>query len=197
MGKLRSGQDAAFADVAILGNLRLGTAGLNGAAPTKSAGVLDIEHLGLVLRRSRFTLEDFQVSVPAANDFGTGQLGALPNSNLLIVGARVDLTVVVDGTAIALAEDLDFALGTIASTGVTTGDLDDGVDILDETSAVGAAVSGTAIAHSFANASPALIFLDAGASNGVHLNVEATVASGTGTADFTGVVEVFHFDLGS
>ena len=148
----------------------------------------------LTVRREVLQLTDFEVSVLETNDFGGTKLCTFPDSNLQILGFKIDLDVVVaDG--ITNAADIDCALGSIASTGITTGDLNDGTEYVDEYSAVGAAPAGTADAHSHDNSSPAVIFLDAASANALWLNVEVPISS-DGTATFTGTIEVFYIDLG-
>ncbi len=150
----------------------------------------------LTIRREILTLTALRVDVTAANDFGGTLVATFPDSNLLILGFKADLAVTVDGTGIATAATIDVALGNIASTGITAAALDDGDEYIDEYSAIGAGVTGTADAHSNDNATPAIVFYDAGAAaDEVWINVEATL-SADGWADFTGTIEVFYIDLG-
>lgn len=154
--------------------------------PNAAAGVA-LTPLSLVPRRAQLRLENVAVAVDADDDFGSVKLLDLPDGNLVVIGALVDLTFVgADG--IDTPANVDVAIGTVAtaSSGFTNSGEDDIVPKLDGTA--GGVVQGGP------TATEALGFL-AASSDSVYLNVGVSIGS-DGSATFNGTVELIYLDLG-
>jgi hypothetical protein len=166
---------------------------LVGLGLTKATGIVSIEGGALQLRRERILLAGLSFTMTSANDYGGAKIADFPNTNMLIAGFALNAK----GTILTpnVGTDLTLSLGTAvaAATPLAT----TAIDYLLAKTGVGAAQAFTCIGHSFDNTTPALNFLDGGASNSIYLNGAAAVASGTCTVAFTdGWVDMFYWDLG-
>ena len=180
-------ENSSFIDSGIVDKVELG---LQATANTLVA----LEAKAMQVKKASFTLTALSADVDSGDDFGSIKIADLPDSNILILACNADLAVTVAGFATNQADTLDLAIGTaaLASTDFSgTGEK----DITDEYAGAGAAATGTADVHSFDNSSPASKYLTDGASNAFYMNVQGAVTSGTGTAAFTGTVDLFYIDM--
>lgn len=140
------------------------------------------------LRRARLKLTSFAIAVAAADDFGSLKLCDLPNSQLLVVGAIVDLDATVTGTGSSLAA-VDLAIGTVAtaSTNFANAGEKNVVDKLDCTS--GGVIDGAA-------ATAINLLIAAGASNALYVNVATGNISTAGVVTLNGYIDIIYVDLG-
>lgn len=164
-----------------------------GLAPTPNTGVT-LKRFERPVQVARLTLAAFVVSMTAANDFGGTLLVDLPNSKLLIVGTVVDLAVTVAGLATNTAVSLDVAVGTVTTASAAFSNAGE-KDIVAKIDGVGATATGTVKGASAAAETNVLVA--AGATNKLWLNASSPVTSGTGTATFTGTIDVYYVDLGT
>jgi hypothetical protein len=158
------------------------------AVTANAAGGVRLEDRSLAVRRARFRLDSLSVAMEADDDFGSVKLCDLPDGNLIIVGALVDLVAVgVDGSAAGL-DSIDVAVGTapVASTTFANAGEDDIVPKLDADA--GGVIQGGP------TGTEALGFL-AASSDSVYLNV-VDVITADGAIEFTGWVELLYIDLG-
>ncbi len=161
-----------------------------------AANSIPMEFAGFPMLRARFLLAGKTISMAAASDFGAIQLCDLPNKNLILAGAMIDAAYTVAGFATNTGVTTDWAIGTVTTASVDFSNTGED-NLMEKVDGVGATAAGTVKGHSFDMASPALIFLDAAATNDVFLNASQPVTSGTGVITFTGgFVDIFYHDLG-
>jgi hypothetical protein len=149
------------------------------------------------LLEARFDLTGVVISLTAANDYGGTKIADAANTNMLIAGGIIDAVATMAGFTANVGTGVTFGLGSaVASNATLASTMQDYVPV---TSATGAAATATLKAHSFdiGGGGPALIFLDAHATNNdLFLNAACPVATGTGTLTFTsGFASLFFFDL--
>lgn len=158
--------------------------------PNIAAGV-SIDTRARPVRMARLTLTGVEVDIAAADDFGSVKLLDFPAGTVIVLGVNLDLVATADGAVITDVTAVDYAVGSVALT--STDFSNAGEDNLVAENDVAAA----GVMNARTTAALALpLTLDAG-NNDVYLNVQAAVASGTGTVSFTGTVDVFYFDIGS
>lgn len=161
-------------------------AGLVAVSTTK------IERLAMVLLRERILLKGHSFTIAAASDFGGAKIADLPNKNLLIAGHVMNAKGTISSPNVGT--DLTLSLGSAVAAATPLAST--AIDRMAAKTGVGAAQAFTAIGHTFDESSPALIFLDGGASNALYLNGAAAVASGTCTVAFTdGWVDVIYAEM--
>lgn len=158
------------------------------STPNTSAGVT-AEKLARGYQVERLTLSDVEIEIDEANDYGSVKLVDLPSSNVLILGAVVDLVCTVDGTVITDPEDIDYAIGTAALASVDFSNSGE-KDIVDE-----ADVAALGVMQAASGASQVNLFKAKG-TNAVYLNIQATIAT-TATQSFAGTIDLIFVDLGS
>lgn len=160
---------------------------------TAASGVVATDRPHFI-RKIRLQLTSKAVSMAAANDFGGSKIGDLPATNLIVLGVVVDLAVTVAGLAVNTAAALDVAVGTAttASTDFSNAGED---NLMAKVDGVGGTATGTVKGAGASDGALANVLLAAGA-KAVYLNASSAVTSGTGTATFTGWVDVFYIDLG-
>lgn len=139
----------------------------------------------------RITLSGFVVSMAAADDFGGTKLLDLINADLVIVSAVLNLAVVVAGLAVNTAAALDVALGTVTTASAAFSNAGE-KDVVPKIDGVGATATGTVIGQG--TTTEALKAIAAGASNALFLNASSAVTTGTGTATFTGTIDLIMVD---
>jgi len=146
----------------------------------------------------RFTLAGFAIAVPAANDYGGKKFCDLPNRNLTIIGAAASLTLVKGGVTNGLVATTDLKVGVgtaVASAIPIATTMQNVINLADVTTD---ALSVTFAKNANANGTPANIFVAAGSSNSLYLNVSAT---GGITADDTltasGWIDIYYIDNGA
>lgn len=147
---------------------------------------------GGLIQKLSYTLDGAIISVDADDDYGSYKVDDLPNSNFIVVGARVDITAEKDGTGIGASTQPVFGVGSApASNSTLSGAM---VNFLD---GVALATANPAPVERSVNqnSSPGLLFLDAGASNGIYLNA-ALAISADGSLEVDGTVEVWVLELG-
>lgn len=156
--------------------------------PTTANGVAGTT-LPANVRRQVLKLTDTLIPVTAALDYGGLKLCDLPNSNLVFLGAIVDLSAAVTGTGATLAA-VDFALGTVttASTTFSNAGEDNLVEKIDCTA--GGAIDGASVQATTS------IFVAAGASNAIYANVATGNITTDGGVTLNGTIELFFLDLG-
>lgn len=146
-------------------------------------------------QRIRLKLSAFSVSLLAANDYGSAKLCDLPVSNMLILGAQVDLTSTQTGFASNAGTAVTMALGTVATTTTnfaTAGEK----NVLGPITGTGAGSPGAEKGSSQENGAVSNVLLAPGA-KALYLNVGDPVTSGTGVVAFSGVIDLYYIDIGS
>lgn len=158
-----------------------------GLSVTPGTGVI-AEYAANPYRRARLKLTGFVVSVTAANDYGGTKLCDLPNSNLMILGAIVDLQATAGGGFSTLA-NLDLAIGTVttASAAFSNAGEDNIVPKID--SSAGGVVDGAS------GSTEVNVFLAAG-TNALFVNVATGNIATDGTVTLDGYIDVIYLDLG-
>jgi len=158
-----------------------------GVTANSAAGVR-LEDRCLAVRRARFRLDALAVVTEADDDFASVKLCDLPDGNLIIVGALVDLVATGTGGNAGTLDSIDLALGTaaVASVDFSNAGEDDIVPKLDADAA--------GVIQGGPTGTEALGFL-ASSSDAVYLNL-VDVAGTDGTIVLTGWVELLYIDLG-
>lgn len=154
-----------------------------------AAGGVTAEKLARAYQVERLTLAAAEIEIDEANDYGSLKLVDLPSSNVLILGAIVDLVCTVDGVVVTDPEDIDYAIGTaaLASTDFSgSGEK----DVCPE-----ADVAALGVMQLATTATEANLFKAKG-TNAVYLNIQATIAT-TATQTFNGTIDLVYVDLGS
>lgn len=145
------------------------------------------------VRVARLTLTDLVVSVTAALDYGGTKVCDLPDSNILILGAEVNLSLDKDGTGIVAATDMTMGLGTaVASNATLSGAM---IDLLTLALTVDEDPT-TWAQHTHDLAAPALTFADDAAAGALFLNAAATLTV-DGTLTVTGTIDIYYIDTGN
>lgn len=159
-------------------------------------GVVSIQDQMVTVRRARLTLSGLSVAVTAAADYGGTKLLDLPDSNIVILGADVNLTATKGGTTngIVAATDVNIGVGTATASNATlSSTMQNLVNVFAVTTdALEVAVD----RHSADNSSPAPLVLPNGASNALFLNVAAAITAND-TIAFSGTIDLFYVDLGA
>lgn len=153
---------------------------------TTANGVVAVDHTRL-MRKVRLMLTNFTVTDLGANDYGSLKLCDLPNTALLFVGAVVNLTAAGTGGVDTIA-NLDVAVGTVAT--ATTAFSNAG----EKNLCPKIDVSSGGVCQGQSTSSETNVFITAGSSNSVYLNI-GDVISTDGTVVFNGYVELFYYDL--
>lgn len=163
-----------------------------GAISAATDAALTFDRMRMV-RHARLTLTDLVVSIDEADDYGGTKICDLPDSNLVILGAEVNLSLDKDGTGIVAATDVTMGLGTaVASNATLSGTM---IDVL--TKALTTDEDPTTWAdHTNEQGTPALTFVDDGATAALYLNAAATLTT-SGTLTCTGTVDIFYLDTGN
>lgn len=139
------------------------------------------------------TLTDVAVSLTAEDDFGSAEICAFPNRNLVIVGVVASLTFAVAGLTSDVATAVDFALGTVATASADFSNANE-KSVMAKVDGVGAGDTGTAAGKT--GSAELNVFIGAGAANKLHLNVSSPVAENTGTVTCSGTIKLAILDLG-
>lgn len=176
--------------VAMPGLLVGGGTVVNPTPPVPSTGVSQVVR-GLPVRSMLFTMSNFVISMSAANDFGSAKICDLPNSNLIVLGAAVDLTGTMLGFTADVGTGLDLSIGTVATASALFSNAGE-KDIVPKIDGTGA---GAAVTVAGANSTTEkLTFIAAGPSNALYVNASSPVATASGTLTLNGTVEVFYID---
>lgn len=146
------------------------------------------------VRKVRLQLTNKVVSMTAAQDFGSTKLADLPAGNMIVLGVVADLAVTVAGLTVNTAAALDVALGTTATASVDFSNAGED-NLMQKVDGVGGSATGTVKGAGLSDGALSNVGLAAGA-KALYLNASSAVASGTGTATFTGWVDVFYVDMG-
>lgn len=155
-----------------------------------AAGLVTGVKLSRPFQVERLTLAATPITIDEANDYGSVKLVDLPDSNILILGAIVDIVCTVDGTVITDPEDLDYAIGTVAITSTDFSNAGED-DITPEANVAAAGVMQLATNSTTVNK-----FLAKGATNKAFLNIQAAIAT-TAIQTFAGTIDLIYVDLGS
>lgn len=176
----------------ILANLSEGDSTLlTGAIFTPTTGIAQtLKSLQAKVRKERFTLTSVVVSDVSTNDFGGTKLFDLANTNLVILGCYFTAAVTIAGMTTQACTSLTAAVGTVTNASTTFANAGE-KSIVGSMTGVGAGATGTIKGA----LSPSLL-IAAGASNAIFLNIAQPVTSSTGTATFTGRIDLFYIDLG-
>lgn len=145
-----------------------------------------------LVQADTFDLTSFAITVAAASDFDSKKLCDLPNTGAIILGAVIELTATVSGFTSDVGTAVDLALGTVAtaSTNFANAGEDNIVAKIDGTGA-----GATATVKGQTADAEKLVFVAAGGSNAIYVNLSDPVASGTGTFTASGFITVFWVDL--
>lgn len=147
------------------------------------------------VQKATFTVAAVVASVADANDYGSAALVTLPDSNIMVLGCEVDLTLTKDGTGYIATTDLDVALGTAAASNTTlSGTM---LNILPKQDVDADSLTPTVQIHGLA-ATPVLTGIVDGASNIIYFNVSGpTETSEDATVTVDGSVYLYYIDLGN
>lgn len=159
----------------------------NGADVTPGTGVT-LETQCSAVKRAKLKLTNFVVTVDADDDFGSTKLCDLPNSNLLILGAMVDLTAVGAG-GFTLEQNLDLAIGTVATASADFSNAGEDNIVAKIDGTAGGVVDGSSISIG------ALVPIAAGASNDVFVNVATGDIATDGTVTLNGFIVIYYIDI--
>lgn len=143
------------------------------------------------VRRERLTLTAVEIEVASGDDFGSIKLLDLPDSNIIFLGAVLDLSVAIAGAASNVATTLDMALGSTAADNATLATTM--LDLVPKIDGVGAGTPGVVDGASTATEAP---LLKASGTKEVYLNAAIPVTTGTGTLTVTGTIDLVYIDLG-
>ena len=148
------------------------------------------------VRHVRLELSGFVIAVDEADDFGGTALCTLPDSNLVLLGAECDLTVVKGGitSGIVAATDITMGIGTAVASNATLSSTMQ--DVLNVTSLTTDALSVAFDKHSNDNTSPALLFLDDAAAPQLFLNATAAITV-SDTLTVSGSVDLYFIETGN
>lgn len=158
------------------------------STPNTAAGVTG-EKLARAYQVERLTLTSVGIEIDEANDYASVKLVDLPSSNVMILGAIVDVVCTVDGVVITDPEDIDYAIGTAALASIDFSGSGE-KDICPEADVAAAGVMQLATSSTEANN------FQAKGTNAVYLNIQATIAT-TATQTFNGTIDLIYVDLGS
>lgn len=161
---------------------------------TPTAGVAETFHRVKGLQHVRLTLTNFVVSVLEANDYGSAKLVDFGDTNLLLVGAEANLTLLKGGAVngIINTKDLDVAVGTAAASNTTLSTTM--LNILPKVDCDADTLADVVKSHSLA-ATPVLTGILEG-TPAAYLNV--SVIGGITASDivtFSGTLDLFYFNL--
>lgn len=160
-----------------------------GAAPTlNSVSGMTSEKLSRSSFVERVHLEAVSVAITAALDYASLKLFDLPNSNLTIVGAVIDIGTVAGTGGVSDPNTIDFALGTVAITSTNFSNSGE-QDIVPEGDVSSLKMKGST------TGTEDHLFIAEGASNAVYLNLQDTIGS-DGTIVLTGKIDVIYDDIG-
>jgi hypothetical protein len=153
----------------------------------------------LVPRRARLTLSGFVVSVTAALDYGGTKLVDLPDSNIHLLGAEFNLTLVKGGVTNGLeaAVDLDVGVGTATASAQTLATTM--IDILEKQDLDTDALSLTMAVHTQGQSTATMPKQIAdSATSALYLNVASPAGiTADDTVTVSGTVDLFYIDLGN
>lgn len=158
------------------------------------AGISIMEHHRIV-KEAEFVFSGVVLSIPNADDFGNVKICDLPATNILILGAVLDLAIVTAGLTVNTAAAVDMALGTVPTASVDFSNAGED-SLIEKMDGVGATPTGTmkgASASIGAGLGPVRF---ASGAKPLHLNASSAVAAGTGTVTITGHIRLFYIDLG-
>jgi hypothetical protein len=172
----------------------LGVTGGTGTSIERNARVMCHERVNLALVSA--------LAITNAQKYNSFLALTFPNTNILLLGARLQLAIAISTTSGGTANvgtDFHFALGTVATASAAFSNAGEKA-YLDSKTASGAAQALTLNANTVDNASPAVSFIAAGAANKIYLNVGTaatvdsshaqTLAFGAGS-----MLDVFYYDL--
>lgn len=158
------------------------------SVPNAAAGV-SADKQARAFRVEKLALADVEIEIDEANDYGSVKLVDLPDSNIVILGAIVDLVCTVDGVVITDPEDIDYAIGTVAITSVDFSNA--GEDNLTPEADVAAA----GVMQLASDTNTNNVFVGKG-TNAVYLNIQSAIVT-TATQSFSGSIDLIFVDLGS
>lgn len=167
--------------------------------PTRAAGagITVIMDVPVTLRRARVLLQNTVVSLPAADDYGSVQLVALPDRNIVIYNAEFVGTVVFGGE-FANDDDPTIGVGQAPATNTTLATtMQDIIPVTTFTNIVAGAAN--AIAVSKAAPGTGVLVADS-ATSALYLNVSGAgdvLSESAGTATFNGYFDFWYLDLGN
>lgn len=149
----------------------------------------------MTVQKLTLALTDVVADVADADDFGSAALVTLPDTNMLILGCEVDLTLTKDGTGFIAATDLDVALGTAAASNTTLASTM--LNVLPKQDVDADSLTPALAAHSLAT-TPVLTGVLDGAANVLYFNVSGpTETSEDATVTVDGTITLFYVDLGN
>ena len=166
--------------------------------PNLTAGVVIASSYFKATEKVTLSLTAVRVLITNALAYGGTLLAYLPNTNGVLIGARMNLTGLKDGVAVTAATQPRVGVGTATASNATlSGTMD---NILNGGNAAGlqmAATLSAALSTTWnANAtSTANINFTPSATTGVYLNATAAPAT-DGYVDFTGTIDLYYEDLG-
>jgi hypothetical protein len=143
------------------------------------------------------TLTDLVVDVDESDDYGGTKICDLPDSNLMLLGAEVDLELVKgeESGGLEAATDMKVGIGTAVASAQPIATSMQNVIELDDLTASDA--SPAWVAHSNDQSTiPMPLKVADGASNALYLNVSALITA-TDTLTASGTVTLFYVDLGN
>ncbi len=144
--------------------------------------------------RLRLTLAAVSITVTNAHKYGGTQILLWPNSNIVVLSARMNLQVTKDGVGILAADAPDIAVGSATASNTTLATTM--IDTVEQVAMAGVAL--TEAAQKNGPHTAGLRFITAGATNKLFLNAGTTGNTGAvdGSLLASGTIDVIAMDLG-
>jgi len=142
----------------------------------------------------RLTLTNALITVTNANKYGSLEILDWPNTNLVVLSARMNLTVVKDNVGILAADTPHIAVGSAAASNTTLA-----TTMIDTIEQVTVAGTLSAAAQKNGPHTAGNRYIAAGASNKLYLNAGTTGNSGgvDGSLTVSGTIDIFIIDTGT
>ena len=161
---------------------------------TAGTGVVAAYNAG-ALQRLRLTLSAVSIAVTNAHKYGGTQVWLWPNTNIIVLSARMNLTVTKDGVGILAADAPHIALGSATASNTTLATTM--IDTIEQVTMAGSVLAELAQKngpHTAGNR-----YIAAGASNALFLNAGTTGNTGAvdGSLLASGTIDVWFIDTGT
>jgi hypothetical protein len=166
---------------------------LASAAFTAGAGVAVATPAPAAVQRVVLTLTAAEVDATFAHKYGGLDIFTWPNTNILLVNAKMNLVATKDGAQIEATDQPTVAVGSVVASNTTLA-----TTMIDTVGVVTTAATLAAAVQKNGPAALAQRYIAAGASNKLFLNIGATAntGGGDGNVKFAGTITLDFVDLG-
>jgi hypothetical protein len=160
---------------------------------TAGTGVAITSQVSAALQLMRLTLTNGIVTITNALNYGSLQILLWPNSNIQVVDARYNLSVVKDGTGIITTDTPHVSVGSAAASATTLA-----TTMIDTVEQVTLASGLTVTAQKNGPHTAGIRYIAAGATNKLFLNAAVSANGGgvDGSLTVSGTVDVWFIDTG-